>query len=229
MGELLLRSGVLTAEQLDLGLREQARTGVRLGQILVDHALIEEVTLYDALAHMLKMDRFDLRTAILDKNAMNTVTSQYATEKGLIPFRIEAQNRAIHVAISDPTNYPLIDELTFKLGYRVKLHVASETEVQRIIRHHFHGDTLDRDPKNVNRPSGKRQTGDLDPETLEVQMDRQPVVETLGDPEARALAELQPLLDTQDESARVLRGIFELCVARGIISRQEYLERLRRA
>jgi len=36
------------------------------------------------------------------------------------------------------------------------------------------------------------------------------------------------LLDAQQEAARELQILFELCVSRGIIQRQDYLERLQR-
>jgi hypothetical protein len=44
-----------------------------------------------------------------------------------------------------------------------------------------------------------------------------------------ALAQLKPIFDSQGEAARALRAIFELCIARGIISREEYMERLKYA
>lgn len=242
LGELLLKSGVLTQGQLVTALREQARTGVRLGQILVDHGMVDEATLYDALAKMTNLERFQLRTAILEKSAINLATPEFALEHGLVPFRVDSVHKTLHIAMADPTNLKPIDELSFRLGLKVKVFIASETEIQRIVRHHFYGDSLDRDPHNVNRPGGpRRSTGDIDPSSILRGMDKlRDEILSQGRPswedssqiteeDRGALAQLKPIFDTQEEAARALRAIFELCVARGLIRREEYLERLKKS
>jgi len=50
LGDLLVSAGLLTDQNLEYALREHRRTGVRLGRILVDHGLVEEAAMYDALA-----------------------------------------------------------------------------------------------------------------------------------------------------------------------------------
>jgi hypothetical protein len=224
-------------------LREQARTGVRLGQILVDHGLVEEVTLYDALAKMTSLDRFNLRTVILERSALNLVTGDWALDNGVVPFKVDTQARTIHIAVTDPTNLKPVDDLAFRLGLKTKTFVASETELERVVRHHFYGEPLDRDPRSARRPGGpQRETADIDESQIIRGMDsmRDEVLNTKtppsgdpplasGDPELAALAQLKPIFDAQEEAARALRAIFELCVARGIIRREEYLDRLKRA
>src|SRR5688572_17092503 len=119
---------MLKQGQLIQALRDQARTGVRLGQILVDHGMVEEATLYDALAKITGLERFNLRTAILEKSALKLVTADWALEQGIVPYKVDVQHRTLHAAITDPTNLKPIDELTFKLGLKIKLFIASETE-----------------------------------------------------------------------------------------------------
>ncbi|MCK6547703.1 hypothetical protein L6R52_17765 [Myxococcota bacterium] len=296
LGELLLRAGVLTQAQLVAALRDQQRTGVRLGQILIDHGFVEEVTLYDAIAKITGLERFNLRTAILEKSTLNLVTAEWAFENGAAPYKIDVQARIIYVAITDPTNLKPVDEIAFRRGLKPKAVIASETELQRVLRHHFHGEVLDRDPRTVRRPGGPVRTRDdadfqliqgMDSEREELQRRRAPSVieqtpqpeipEPLADssdlptdprmpdpfvaqrggaqlvtgrvatsearafeppreaegvaiePDRLALARLKPVYEAQEEVARALRAIFELCVAKGIIRREEYLERLKRA
>lgn len=260
LGELLLRSGVLTQAQLVTALREQARTGVRLGQILVDHGMVEEATLFDALANTASLERFNLRTVILERSALNLVTAESAVTQGIAPFKVDVQQRTLHVAITDPTNLKAVDELAFRMGLKIRMFVASETEIQRVVRHHFHGEPLDRDPRNVNRPGGPQRANDIDESQILHGMDvlRDEVLKQQPTPVPRAqtpppmamamampapmpprpaaidlergvLSQLKPVFDAQEEAARVLRVIFELCVQRGIIGREEYMERLKRA
>jgi hypothetical protein len=248
LGELLLRSGVLTQGQLVHALREQGRTGVRLGQILVDHGMVEEATLYDALAKITGLERFNLRTAVLEKSALNLVTSEWSEEHGMMPYRVDVQHRTLHVAITDPTNLKPIDDLAFKLGLKIKMFVASETEIERIVRHHFFGHPLDRDPRNVGRPGApmRESVGEIDESQIVHGMEglRDEVLNQSGDikklPEwedhsgltdtdRAILAKLKPIYETHEDATRMLRAIFELCIQKGIIQREEYLDRLKKA
>jgi hypothetical protein len=49
------------------------------------------------------------------------------------------------------------------------------------------------------------------------------------DEEQEALRRLWPIFESNQEVARALKAVFELCLARGIITREEYLQRLARA
>jgi hypothetical protein len=49
IGEIFLEKGLVTAEQLELALEEQRRTGKRLGEVLVELGAIERLAIADAL------------------------------------------------------------------------------------------------------------------------------------------------------------------------------------
>lgn len=49
---------------------------------------------------------------------------------------------------------------------------------------------------------------------------------SLSQDDLAILAQLKPIFESQEDAAHVLRVIFSLCVAQGIITREEYLERL---
>lgn len=257
---------------------------MKLGQILIDHAFVEEATLYDALARTCGLERFNLRTAILEKSALALLPAEQAFQQGIAPFKVDVGQRTLHVAVTDPTNPEAVDALSFRTGLKVKVFVASETEIQRVLRHHFYGDPLDRDPRNVQRP-GAPMVGHVDIDESQIihgmaeerdqllgaagQRSRPAPVQSRPDPriagaslrpgpppagppgppgppaengraavaallagmseqDRAALARLKPIFDAQEEAARALRVIFELCIARGIIRREEYLDRLQR-
>ena len=61
LGEFLIESGLLTADQIDSGLEIQKRTGKRLGEVLVEMKLISEEEIAFALAMQLKIPFVDLR------------------------------------------------------------------------------------------------------------------------------------------------------------------------
>ena len=248
LGELLTTNGLITGEQLEYALREVKRSGVRLGQILVDHGFIDEGSLYDALARLSGRERLDLRTVDIDPAAARVVDGAWCTERAVIPVWVDSKTRQLFVATTDPTNVGALDELQFKTGMRVMPIVASDSEVARLVRHFFYRETLDRSMHSARL--GHPTTGriDVDPEAIVMGIDAllsdvhspiedpappppsppKPTAPSVLDEEKRALSRLKPIYDGQQETARLLRAIFELCMRRGIITREEYVARLER-
>ena len=60
LGKLLMEQGLLSPEQLEMGLFYQKRIGRRLGESLVALGLIDETTLYSTLAAQAKLDYYEL-------------------------------------------------------------------------------------------------------------------------------------------------------------------------
>ena len=175
---------------------------------------------YDALAKVAGIKRMDLGTVVIDPNAASMVDPIWAERNGVAPLRIDARPRQFEVATADPSNLASLDELSFRSGLKISPLLAAETEVARLNRAQFYRDPLDRTPlggalpppeEHAFYPGGGANEGPApSPE------------------EIRWLAQLQPIFEAQQDSARALQVIFELCVARGIITKAEYVDRLRR-
>lgn len=221
--DLLRQTGLLKEEQLVFLMKEHQRTGVRLGQLIADHHLTSEGPLYDALAKVAGMKRLDLVSAVLDPHAASMVDPIWADRNGIAPLRIDARTRHFEVATADPSNLSALDELSFRSGLKVTPLLAAETEVARLNRSQFYHDPLDRTPLGSSlQPMGTHALYQGLPSEA-------PAGPAPSAEEIRWLTQLQPIFEAQQESARALQVIFELCVARGIITKAEYLDRLRRA
>ncbi len=237
LGDILVRSGLLSNEQLEFALREQSRSGVRLGQILVDYGMIEESKLYDALARMTGMPRLSLLTIEIDRHAANMTDSESALRHGMLPVARDQRAKILVVAVTDPTDVLPLDEIAFRTGFRVRAVLGSETEVGRLIRHHFFGEPLKRDTGDLFTRPGHPTTGRIEiedrmiirgMESMRNELQGTSSIDLIDQHDEReALAMLKPIFDAQQEAARTLKAIFDMCVARGIIDPGEYFERLR--
>lgn len=235
-----MQSGLLTQKQLEFALREQARTGVRLGQIMVDHALVEESRLFDALARLTGMPRLSLQTVEIDRAAANMSDPDWCQRYGMLPVARDLRAKILTVAVTDPTDVKPLDELSFKTGYRTRAVLGSETEVSRLIRHHFFHEPLRRETGDLFSRPGHPTTGRIEIEDGMIIRDMEAMqneaqhigmyagpAPSNGALERDALAALKPVFDSQQDAARRLKAIFELCVARGIISPDEYYAKLK--
>jgi hypothetical protein len=244
LGDLLVQANLLTQNKLEFALKEHLRTGVRLGQILVDHGLVEESKLFDVLAQLTGMERLSLQNIEVDRTAAAMVESEWALREGMIPVARDQRARLLTIAVTDPTAVGSLDDLAFRTGFRIRAILGSETEVIRLIRHHFFHEPLQRETGDLFFKPGHPTTGRIEIEDgmivreMEAQWDhvqhsahgivRKPLPRIDSDAERRALSALKPVFDGQQLAARELKVIFDLCVARGIIRPEEYFERLSR-
>lgn len=263
LGDLLLRMGVLTQPELDHAISLQARHRVRLGQILVDHGLVSEDRVTEALAQVSRLPRLDMRTVVVDPAAHRWSTMEWSEQNMVVPIAVDRLARIMTVAISDPTDVGPLDELSFRTGLKIQPVLGSDREILHLHRHLFQGSELVRDRRSVARPGlvEPSEAGGMDtPEVLhgmdalrdhlqrasgaepapayamplpeapppELTRDTRSLPPAATATDAELIPRLRGLLDAQQAAARELQVLFELCVARGIIQRHEYLERLNR-
>jgi type IV pilus assembly protein PilB len=223
-----MSSGLITQEQLDFALRENQRTGIRVGQILTDRNIISETALYGALAKLSGLPRLDLATVVIEREASSLADPNWCVRYGMIPVRVDLQRRTLELATSDPTNIPPIDEIAFRTSMTVRCVVGSEGEINRLIRHIYFGEPLDRSEHVVDMSFLNREVEEAD--ILHDMSEVREAVQATADGgrvEDEALRKLKPLFEGQQEAARALQAIFELCVRRGILSAEEYVARLK--
>jgi hypothetical protein len=129
LGELLIDAGVIDATQLQAALGHQRQWGVRLGQALVDLKLASEPDIVQALAI-----KFGYEVAQLEalepyglEQALKLVPREFAVRNNVFPMA--ADTGSITVAMSDPTNLAVVDELRFRTGRRVKVCIGGDQEI----------------------------------------------------------------------------------------------------
>jgi type IV pilus assembly protein PilB len=132
LGELLVRSGVCTAEHVERALAEQRESGRRIGEILVAHGWAGERDVAEALADQYGVPFVDLARVHIDPAAARLLQETYAHERQVLPVRF-LDNDVVQVAVADPTNLRTSDDLRLALGMGASLAVADATALQATI------------------------------------------------------------------------------------------------
>lgn len=137
LGELLLEAGVIDAAQLQAALGHQRQWGARLGQALVDLKLASEADIVQALSRKYgyEVARLDGLQAYALEQALRLVPRDFAVRHNVLPMA--ADPGSITVAMSDPTNLAVVDELRFRTGRRVKLCVGGDREIAAAVRRQY--------------------------------------------------------------------------------------------
>jgi type IV pilus assembly protein PilB len=131
IGEVLVERELLTATQLEEALTGQAGSGKRLGEYLVDTGILEERDLAGALADQFGLEVVDLRKSVPSDDAVASLVEEKAREWLAIPLR--RTEFGYDVAVADPSEPALVDQLRDQLHQPAKLYVAGVSDVRRAI------------------------------------------------------------------------------------------------
>jgi type II secretory ATPase GspE/PulE/Tfp pilus assembly ATPase PilB-like protein len=133
LGELLVRAGHATQEQINQALELQPLLHKRLGEILVEKRWATPRAIAEALAEQYALEFVDLSQVAVDPNATGLLQEGFAIGHQVVPVRyLDANN--VQVAVADPTNLNTTDELRLALGVNCTLAVASADALASVIQ-----------------------------------------------------------------------------------------------
>jgi type IV pilus assembly protein PilB len=135
LGDLLVQEGLLTREQLQKGLAEHKSTGQRLGYVLVKQGVVDEVEVTKALARQLRMPAVDLSRFEPDVKVLRLIPAEVARKHHVLPLRREG--RTLTVAMADPTDLGLLQDLKFITRFDVFPVIAGEFTLRGLVEKHY--------------------------------------------------------------------------------------------
>ncbi|MDP9201779.1 MAG: Flp pilus assembly complex ATPase component TadA [Gemmatimonadota bacterium] len=111
IGELLLREGLVTQDQLNKALYEQKHNGTRVGYNLVKLGYVKETDLTRMLARQHKMPAVDLTKFQVDPRIAKLIPGELALKHSVLPLKRDG--RTLTVAMSDPASMSVLDDIKF--------------------------------------------------------------------------------------------------------------------
>ncbi len=142
LGQLLIDSGKISQEQLDVALKVQKTTWKKLGDILIDLNFISDDDLADAISKQLSIERVVLGSIYIDYNVVRLIPKEAANKYTLIPVYIK--DNKLHVAMCDPLNVYALDDLKFFTRLEIIPLVSTSAEIEKAIEVYFSKQVSDR-------------------------------------------------------------------------------------
>jgi type IV pilus assembly protein PilB len=137
IGELLVRGGIVTREQLNQALEKEKSNGSKVIQELVLLGFTTEDQLTDFLAKQFSIEkvRLDGAEIQISEKVFNLVPAEFIQKHQVIP--LELLGSTLTVGMSDPTNLVAINEVKFITGYGVKVVLATSSEIKKLLERRF--------------------------------------------------------------------------------------------
>jgi len=141
LGELLIKEGLITEEQLQKAITAQKQEGTRIGEVLVKLGLVTEKDIVVTLGKQLNIPYASLAKGLLEPDTSQEldklVPYNFARQYHLIP--LTRNLNSLTIAFTDPLDVIMMDSLKKMTGCDINPIVASESDIMQAINK-FYGE-----------------------------------------------------------------------------------------
>jgi type IV pilus assembly protein PilB len=128
LGNFLVREGLITPEQLENALQEQKANGGMLGSNLVKMGYIEEAELMEFLSKQFGVPSTDPSKLDVDPDVIEMIPGNIVQKYKIVPISLEGQT--LTIAMVDPSNIFIIDDIKFLTRKNIRVTVATESSIK---------------------------------------------------------------------------------------------------
>ena len=134
IGDILLEHRLITPEQLNEALAVK-QPNERIGQTLVRLGYVSEGAILKTLETTTGIQRITLGKYDLDETILNLIDENFARQNKVVPLKVEGNH--LHVAVSDPLDFGVIEDLRVLTGYKPRAFSATVQEIETAIEKYY--------------------------------------------------------------------------------------------
>lgn len=177
LGDILIESGFLTAAELAEALSVQKESGKRLGEVITEMGLMSEFDILRAVSSQYSYPIIDLSSIDVDNKALALLSEKFCTENTVVPIGFDDEK--LVVAIDDPLNILVQDELQFRTGYEIVLMLATRSGILDTIKAAYGRTSANEAAKELGEDLASDDLSDLSDEVAEA-VNSAPVVKLVN-------------------------------------------------
>lgn len=133
LGEVLIQEKLITPENLQTALNKQGHDRKKaLGEIIVGMGMVDENTIKRMLVKKLGIPFVNITNFNVDLNAVMIVPHSFALKHNVMPLL--QKDKTLIVAMENPMQWELLNELRFLTNLRVEPVMASKDDIAQAIR-----------------------------------------------------------------------------------------------
>jgi type IV pilus assembly protein PilB len=135
IGDLLVREGLITGEQLATALRDSKQTNTGIGLSLIRLGAISESELTRALAKQYRVPAVDLERVHIDPKIVRLIPAELAMKHMVLPLR--RVGRTLTLAMANPTDVGAIDSVKFVTRHDVEPVIVGEHTLRKYLEQYY--------------------------------------------------------------------------------------------
>lgn len=131
-GRYLLDHDKIDSTQLSQAVQRQKQTGEPLAKCLTVEGILQHEELMAELSSFLGVAWINMTEVVIDPNIACLIPEDMAYRNSLIPLKLQAGR--LQVAMVDPLNFPVLDNIRVLTGYDVEPYLADQGEIRTALR-----------------------------------------------------------------------------------------------
>ena len=135
LAKLFVEKGYLSLDNLKVAVEDQKNNNKSLGEILITRGFITESQLVDLTNIDNQFSSVDLTKIDIPEAVIKSIPKDTSVENNLIPFALDGT--LLSIAMIDPTNLVLIDELRFLTGYNINPYIAEFSNIKNALKKYY--------------------------------------------------------------------------------------------
>jgi len=135
LGDLFVKEGLITEQQLREGLAEAKTSGTRIGYALVHLGFVAEEELTRMLAKQYRVPAVDLSKVNVDPKILRLIPANVAQKHLVLPLR--RVGRMLTVAMTNPTDFSAIDDLKFISKLEIEPVIVGEYTLRKHLENYY--------------------------------------------------------------------------------------------
>jgi len=139
IGELLLKDSIITQEQLDKALEIQKTEPGKLGSILIRQDYVSEEDIAQALSKQFGYPSINLSKFEIDEKVVELIKPEIARKHIVMP--VHRIGSILTIAMSDPSNLFVLEELRFSTNLRIQAVISPESSILESIEKYYGSST----------------------------------------------------------------------------------------
>jgi len=140
LGKLLINNKLITHEDLEKALDYIKETGYRLGHSLIQLGLLHDQELAEILSRQFDQKCIVVNKISVSKEIIEKLSFEFCSKNKCIPM--EVINDELIMAVVDPYDIDLIDDLQFLTGMRIRPQFATEHSIFQAIEKTYKGKSI---------------------------------------------------------------------------------------
>lgn len=135
LGDILVKDGIITEEQLFKALDLQRGTGQKLGAVLIAQGWLAEDQLFKVLEEQYQIPYLDINSLYIDGKVPKLISESLARKHMAIPIKLEKNK--LTVAMSDPLDMIAKDDIRIITGLELEVVISAQQDIARAINRYY--------------------------------------------------------------------------------------------
>ena len=137
IGDVLVRSGIVDEAGIARAIERQSERSISLGRALAELDLADEATVASTIASALSLEYLDGETPAIAEPIAKLLPVDFCRKYRAIP--LDLTGNVLRVALTDPLNYSVLQDVEFRTGKRVVAVVVTQTWLEALAKSTYPG------------------------------------------------------------------------------------------